>query len=302
MIVAIVLAVLPGLSLSSAQAQGDVEVEVENVVFNAPPIEPSRFRIEQARYRGEVSPQRRQGQELRGWLFRPPGQDGSARLPALVLLHSCRGATRAEHAWAKSFVSWGYVVLLIDSYGPRNRDATCAGYDDMESIDQTFDAIGGLQFLHRRGDVDVTRIGLVGWSVGASKVLLALNDIGIHNLYDEKFSAGVAFYPYCLAASGPFMAPLLMLVGERDDWTPARRCQSLVRANADSGHSLELEILPDAAHFFDHPGIGPPRLRTAIENREKSPTRGALWGYDAKSHEKAMALVRAYLRRQFGAP
>jgi dienelactone hydrolase len=168
----------------------------------------------------------------------------------------------------------------------------------MESVDQTFDALGALQFLYQRKDVDPRRIGLIGWSIGGSKVLSALNRIGVQNLYAEKFRFGIAFYPYCLTASGPFIGPLLILIGGADDWTTPRRCITLRDQNMKSEHPLDLNIYPNAVHFFDDPDMGPPRYHGTVENRERSPTRGVTWGYDAAAHGAAKASVRGFLDRQ----
>ncbi|MDP6343816.1 MAG: dienelactone hydrolase family protein [Alphaproteobacteria bacterium] len=272
---------------------GPVALAAEAVRFTAAGVQPSPLKRRMQRMLGEEA-KPSPGIALRGRLFRPP--TGPGPNPGLVLLHGCFGITPAIEDWAARFADWGYATLLVDSYGPRRHRPSCLRYDDLETIDQTFDGLGALQYLAGRPDVDGGRVGLVGWSVGGSKVLAALNRIGVHNLYAEKFRLGVAFYPYCLAASGPFIGPLLLLAGADDDWTPPRHCRRLAARNADSDHPPDLRVYP-AAHFFDDPDVGPARLRPEIENREKTPSRGVTWGYSAAADEAARADVRAFLRR-----
>jgi hypothetical protein len=52
---------------------------------------------------------------------------GSGPFPAIVLMHQCTGLNRAVATWAGAAVSHGYVVLLVDSLGPRNVKSVCFG-------------------------------------------------------------------------------------------------------------------------------------------------------------------------------
>src|SRR4051812_15307395 len=68
---------------------------------------------------------------LDGYLFRPAGE---GRHPAVVFLHGCGGLfsrtnglieTR-ERAWANELDGRGYVVLMVDSFGPRHQGEMCS--------------------------------------------------------------------------------------------------------------------------------------------------------------------------------
>ena len=289
----------------------NLERKLERVQFPTATSPPAALQKRMAAMRGEDA-KGGAALMLRGYIRRPakgpvigpaksqekgPGKRNGP-FPSLVLLHTCQGITGAIEDWADQLADWGYLTLLVDSYGPRHHRPDCNSYERMESVDQTFDATGALKYLRRRADVKEGPIGLIGWSIGGSKVLSALNQIGIHNLYQDKFAYGVAFYPYCLTASGPFIGPLLMLIGGRDDWTTARRCKTLRDANAGTAQPLDLQIYPTAYHFFDDPDIGPARYRREVENREKNPARGVTWGYNPAAHNAAQDAVRQFLERQ----
>ena len=47
-------------------------------------------------------------------------------VPAIVLAHTCGGVSPHTEVWGKLLVSWGYVVLAPDSFGPRGVKAVCA--------------------------------------------------------------------------------------------------------------------------------------------------------------------------------
>ena len=67
---------------------------------------------------------------LDGYLFRPPGE---GRHPAIVGMHGCSGMFGARgaivsvlSAWARELNRLGYVVLLVDSFGPRRHGEMCS--------------------------------------------------------------------------------------------------------------------------------------------------------------------------------
>jgi dienelactone hydrolase len=105
--------------------------------------------------------------------------------------------------------------------------------------------------------------------------------------------AAIAFYPGCgaLLREAPAWAapvPLLLLLGEADDWTPAHRCQALVaRAPA----QVELRLFAGAHHGFDHPAA---ELRT----RRLPDGREVTMGTDPRAREGAIAAVTAFLAAQ----
>ena len=59
---------------------------------------------------------------LSGRLMRP---EGDGPFPAVVLLHGCNGMSY-DDTWAENFLlPWGYVLLEIDSFGPRGVNNVC---------------------------------------------------------------------------------------------------------------------------------------------------------------------------------
>src|SRR3972149_5417972 len=64
----------------------------------------------------------RRGKPMYAELRRPPGQ---GPFPALVLLHGCSGITSVQRDWAERLSEWGYVTLIVDSFGPREVRNVC---------------------------------------------------------------------------------------------------------------------------------------------------------------------------------
>src|SRR5436309_7364212 len=57
-------------------------------------------------------------------LLKPSGE---GPFPAIVMVHQCSGLNQAVLAWANKAVSMNYVVLLVNSLGPRGVDTVCYG-------------------------------------------------------------------------------------------------------------------------------------------------------------------------------
>ena len=55
-------------------------------------------------------------QTLKGKLTKP---DGDGPFPAVVLLHGCGGMQDRDYGWVGKLKSWGFVTLMVDSFGPR---------------------------------------------------------------------------------------------------------------------------------------------------------------------------------------
>lgn len=201
---------------------------------------------------------------LNGMLWLPAGPGPHA---AMVLLHGCAGMTTRtgrpfprDADWARRLSQLGYLILQVDSLTPRNEGSLCGQGSDRRirvSLERARDAYAALLFLQARPDVQADRIALMGWSNGGGTVLWTLSrdnrarPAGLRH----DFAAGIAFYPGCRALAeqrNPWqpVAPILLLVGEADDWTPAPPCATLA---ARSDGRLEAHTYPGAHHDFDAP-------------------------------------------------
>ena len=66
--------------------------------------------------------------------------------------------------------------------------------------------------------------------------------------------------------------PALILIGELDDWTPARECRNLAEgrddwgdlADKEQGVPIKLIVYPGAYHAFDAPALERPQNFLAI--------------------------------------
>lgn len=231
---------------------------------------------------------------------------GEARA-AVLLLHGCGGPYGREGPSGPlsrhllDYADWlqglGLQVLVTDSLTPRGERELCTqklGQRRITQQQRRLDALGALQWLAAQPGVDASRLGLIGWSHGGSAVLAA------SNLSHPAVAAAtvrpafaVAFYPGCtaeLSRGYQGAAPLLLLLGAADDWTPAAPCQALAEAAA--APRPQLALFEGAYHAFD--SQAPLRLRRDVPNGV-NPGQGVHVGGHSAAREASRARLRDFL-------
>lgn len=244
-------------------------------------------------------------QSLAAFLFHP---QSSGKHPAIVMLHGCGGAfgkdgqLNARHRmWGEFLAEQGYLALMLDSFGARGLRQICTtpfGERTLKEADRVADALAALAYLRQLPQVDPQRIALLGWSHGGGVTLNAISHppqpSGL-----SGFSAAVSFYPGCTARSQradrfhPY-APLLLLIGESDDWTPAAPCKALTANVAARGEPMQIVIYPDTYHDFDNPALTAKRVRSEVPNGVH-PGAGVTTAPNPLAREDAKLRVKAFL-------
>jgi dienelactone hydrolase len=185
-----------------------------------------------------------------GYLSKPSG-DGP--FPAVVYLHGCSGLSKNTRSrMAELITGWGYVSLVVDSFATRGIKEAC----DQPMPAREADALGALVYLSNLNFVDPKRIAVFGSSQGGIVALqfASTHDVKLFAISDElKFKAAVAYYPQCGVATQQLTIPTIILIGELDDWTPAKDCELWMKLRAGKGAPVKLTVYPGAYHAFDFP-------------------------------------------------
>jgi dienelactone hydrolase len=184
--------------------------------------------------------------------------------PAVVLSHTCGGLRTHVFQWAARLVDAGYVALVIDHFGPRKVTSNCWPKYSFSYNAVAQDAVAGMKHLRTLPFVDGKRIAHMGFSMGAMAGLRSASpSFRRAHLGGERFAAIVSFYPFCAYSGlegqenfyGDTDAPLLLLLGEKDDEAAAAPCVQQARALAARGAPVKWIVFPDTTHAFDGPSL-----------------------------------------------
>ena len=239
--------------------------------------------------------------QLSALQFRPQGK---GPFPAIVLMHGCSGMytpsgyiTASYRHWAELLALDGYVAVLVDGFNPRGYRTICELQKRpiLESRERVEDAYAAARWLSDRPYVGRGRIGLLAWSNGGTGTLYAMRPT---SRLEPAFRAAVAFYPGCRTlsrAKTPYQpyAPLLILTGGADDWTPAAPCAELVDIAKGRGAPANIVIYPGAHHSFDRINL-PVRYRPNVRNLNKPDSLGATVGEHPEARAAAIARTREF--------
>ena len=243
------------------------------------------------------------------WFPAEPSARTAARAPAIVLLHGCGGAYGKKGELSERMQDYrqllnaeGWHVLVLDSLTPRGERELCTqkiGTRAVTMTERRRDALGALQWLAARSDVDATRLALLGWSNGGSTVLASTNlNHAEVKAVALRPRAALAFYPGCEADQKRGYvpsAPLLMLTGAADDWTPAAPCEALAREARPSPGVAAPQWVAYAGAYHGFDSAAPVRLRADVPNGVK-PGAGVHVGGQAQALAQSRAAMLAFFR------
>jgi dienelactone hydrolase len=233
-------------------------------------------------------------------------------------MHDCSGlgptSSGAPARWAKELVKNGFVVIMPDSFSSRGfADGVCTNPSptrlDVAPHRRVMDAYAALSYLRTLPQVYPQRIGVMGGSHGGATTLVTMSaPAGGSTRAPENrvgFSAAVALYPSCAMRMGDWradgsgiykpLAPLLILSGELDDWTPAEPCRKLTEKAQASGYPVSIKVYPGAHHSFD--SSRPVRYIATRMNGNAPGGRGATTGGNAAAWADSIVEVIGFFKR-----
>jgi dienelactone hydrolase len=233
--------------------------------------------------------------------IQPP--DGAGPFPVVILLHGCAGLRQNTGSWSAALRERGFLVAIPDQFGPRGITEVCSQGDYMNTLFRRIDdSVALVRLLQARPDVRPDRVVVVGFSMGGQ---LAAELVGesVDHLWTAggearpRPAAGVAVYPPCTNVPLGFAAPLLIIAGGADDWTPAATCARRVEDRAHLPRPPRLLVIPGAHHSFDEPEARGLVTLRQVRNGNSPTGFGATIGYDAAATREAQRAALAFLDR-----
>jgi len=230
------------------------------------------------------------GTEIEGFIFLPPGYDPALKYPTLLRIH---GGPTAQYDYgfnseAQLFAANGYAVVIANprgssGYGEAFSKAIWAdwGHLDFE------DVMAGVDYAVAQGYSDPERLGVGGWSYGgiltnyvitqtdrfkgaisgASEVLYRSNYGHDHYQHDWEMELGLPWEnaeawerisPFNNVAN--ITTPTLIMGGEKDWNVPILNSEQLYQALRRLGRTTQLVVYPGEHHGFGKPSFRKDRL------------------------------------------
>jgi dipeptidyl aminopeptidase/acylaminoacyl peptidase len=243
-----------------------------------------------------------EGFNIQGWLLSPAKIESGKKYPMVVLIHG-GPSSAATPDWPAGFgmsraiiaalSSRGYYVLMPNprgSYG-QGEEFTRANVKDFGGGDLR-DILAGVDAAIRKYPIDLTRLGVTGWSYGGYMTMwtvtqtnrfhAAVAGAGIANwqsYYGQNligqwmipfFGASVYDNPAVYEKSSPIhfiknvKTPTLVIVGERDAECPASQSYEFWHALKTLGVPTQLIIYPGEGHLFLDPKHQADRLDQTV--------------------------------------
>jgi len=204
------------------------------------------------------------------------------RYPAVVIVHTIGGYQEANEGWhAAEFRKAGFATLTYDNPTARSMlQGASTGPRGEPWASAVAEAYSALRLLAADPRIDASRIAIVGCSFGGEVAHLAASERLRAALVpgQSRFAAHVSYYPagvYGVAAEPAAYtgAPILMLLGEKDDNLPVAKAEEYLTYARSAGAALPIEvsIYPGAYHAWTVPSLGAARFYPQYPSTRKCP-------------------------------
>ncbi|HJV81339.1 dienelactone hydrolase family protein [Noviherbaspirillum sp.] len=181
--------------------------------------------------------------------------DGVGPFPAMVIAHGSGGINKRDYDWAEYFRAKGIASLIVDSYLERGIGDTLTDQGQLTYVASTADQLVALKVLATHPKIDAKRIGIIGFSRGASAALgTAFEKWRARLAGDARFAIHLSFYGGCGWMADTWTgAPLYQFIGDSDDLNqPVSVCEAQFKKMQAAGVPTSLYVFKGARHGFDN--------------------------------------------------
>jgi dienelactone hydrolase len=175
------------------------------------------------------------------------------------MIHGSGGVGAVVDRWSQELLSIGVATFIVDSFTGRGITTVRDDQDRLSGLTMIVDAYRALQLLAKHQRVDVSRIGLMGFSRGGHVTLYASlrRFQRMHGTPGLEFAIYLPFYASCgvryLEDGAVSSKPIRLFHGAADDWVPVGPCREYVAALREKGADILLTEYEGAYHAFDNP-------------------------------------------------
>lgn len=203
--------------------------------------------------------------EIKGLITYPSSYRSSELYPSVIIFHGFSSNKEMMRPFSEEFANQGFIALTVDALG---HGESSSGILGKEAIKNT--GLISLRYLLQRNDVDLSRIGLVGHSMGGSILtqITSVSDIPIASVVIGNSLNSDQDNPFILNQTSP--ANLLVAMGTYDEiFTIEDTKKNIANSLGLNSISIDVEygnfsertarkvITPKSDHLFEvlHPSI-----------------------------------------------
>ena len=176
------------------------------------------------------------------------------KYPLIIGVAGSMGWRKHHFDYLNMYQEQGYATFQLNSFKSRGITSTVGSQDEVTIAAVILDAYRALEKLAKHPKIDKDKVALTGWSLGGGVTLFAGWMPLKEAITDQvSFAAHLAFYPPCFINPENLSftkVPIHILIGEADNWTPAKPCLDLVEKLSDKTN-ISITSYPDAHHGFD---------------------------------------------------
>ena len=190
--------------------------------------------------------------EVSGLLKLPKGEG-----PFPLIIGVAGSLDWGEHhlEYLDMYRSMGIATFELQSFSSRGIKSTVGSQVNVTTAMMVLDAYKALETLTEHPMINKEKVAITGWSLGGGVALFS----GWEPLFRKinpkiKFAAHLSIYPPCIAQPENLKftdAPMHILIGELDNWVPAKACEELVPEMQKVGVNINLTVYPESHHSFD---------------------------------------------------
>jgi len=176
------------------------------------------------------------------------------KYPLIIGVAGSMGWRKHHLDYLKMYQKQGYATFQLNSFKSRGITSTVGSQDEVTIAAVILDAYKALEKLSKHPKINKDKVAITGWSLGGGVALFSGWMPLKKAITDElSFAAHLAFYPPCFINPENLSftkAPIHILIGESDNWTPAKPCINLVEKLSEKTN-ISITTYPEAHHGFD---------------------------------------------------
>jgi dienelactone hydrolase len=174
----------------------------------------------------------------------PPNHAGSS--PAMILIHGSGGPLHGLDPFASQAAMFGLHVFVLHYFERTGHNWVAPSQIESHFLDWLETVKDAVSFVAGQPGVDASRIGLLGFSLGAFLSLSLATQ-------DSRISAVAELFgglPEQFAKDAGNLPPVLILHGAQDTTVPIDRAHELERILQQHKIPYQIKIYPDQGHVF----------------------------------------------------